>query len=135
MNMYRYRICTILELTVGGATHPKHANSSSSWFCTSFFETHLFLRVFVHYDIAILLGEILASYLSHKVIKECINNGTYLLTQPADTIHLIKRLDAKVFASMKKSYRRNLELWRKKSWYLVSIWRKQFPLLQHRFVT
>ena len=81
-----------------------------------------------------LLGDNLASHFNLKVIKIAEQNDVYFAMLPPNSTHLLQPLDVCVFSSMKESWRKILQEWKREVRTKGSFNKQFFPSLLKRLV-
>ena len=104
----------------GGASGTEYDLTRSGWFDSRTFETW-FVEVFPQNipasknDPIFVIGDNLSSHFSTYLIQECIKNNIIFVTMPPNSTHLCQPLDVAAFGSLKRSWRKILDHWRKES--------------------
>ena len=78
-------------------------------------------------DPIFVIGDNLSSHFSTYLIQECIKNNIIFVTMPPNSTHLCQPLDVAAFGSLKRSWRKILDHWRKESRSKRFIPNRNFP--------
>ncbi|XP_062541335.1 uncharacterized protein LOC134209364 [Armigeres subalbatus] len=107
--------------TEGGPKGARYNRTKSGWFDTMVFEDWFHTIAFPYFkslkndDPKVIIGDNVASHLSFKVFKSCLDNNIRFAFLPPNATHICQPLDVAFFRPLKKSWRQTLEDWKKRS--------------------
>ena len=81
-----------------------------------------------------IIGDNLGSHFSEEVINICLKRNICFIMLVPNSTHLCQPLDLAVFGTMKRSWRCNLNEWRKESRSKGTLPKQHFPLLLRRLL-
>ncbi|XP_055533763.1 uncharacterized protein LOC129723520 isoform X2 [Wyeomyia smithii] len=105
--------------TEGGPKGTRYNRSKSGWFDKVIFEdwfTSMALPYFMNLNNdlpKVIIGDNLASHLSYKVMKSCLENSIRFVFLPPNATHLCQPLDVAYFRPLKQAWRKTLDIWKK----------------------
>lgn len=105
--------------TEGGPPGTRYNRSKSGWFDQPIFEDW-FMKTALPYlqgldGTKALIGDNLASHISLTVVQKCEQNGIKFILLPPNSTHLTQPLDVCCFRPVKETWRRLLNVWKKKN--------------------
>lgn len=118
--------------TINAPKGTRFNRSHSGWFDTTIFEDWFFSVVLPYFkklgdQKKVMIGDNLASHISQKVIKSCLDNNISFVLLPPNSTHLTQPLDVAYFRPLKIKWRQVLNSWKEKNKGVVP--KTQFPRL------